>query len=272
MRPRPAFRRRRRSWSNERWREGMLTSVWAGLDAAEALAADAVLVHPVDNPLVAPATIDAGRGRSGERRRDRRSQPRGPPRPPRRLRALVLAGPARGAARRRRPVGARGAPGPRRPRPGGARLPRRHRHPAGRSPRPGRRLPVGGETRSRMVCLSSPRSEVGGRGASMSSSQGNPSRTSARAAALAFLVAGRDPLHPGSRPPPGLREASQRLRLPGDLPDDAWVCRVRRDPHPLLAPSWPTRRRPRSCAHPSSCCPSSWPRAFCRSSGGTLSP
>jgi CTP:molybdopterin cytidylyltransferase MocA len=44
---------------NERWREGMLSSVWAGLDAAEALSADAVLLHPVDNPLVAPATIDA---------------------------------------------------------------------------------------------------------------------------------------------------------------------------------------------------------------------
>jgi CTP:molybdopterin cytidylyltransferase MocA len=44
---------------NERWREGMLTSIWAGLDAAEALCAEAVLVHPVDNPFVAPATIDA---------------------------------------------------------------------------------------------------------------------------------------------------------------------------------------------------------------------
>jgi CTP:molybdopterin cytidylyltransferase MocA len=44
---------------NERWREGMLTSVWAGLDAAEALSADAVLLHPVDNPFAAPATIDA---------------------------------------------------------------------------------------------------------------------------------------------------------------------------------------------------------------------
>ena len=44
---------------NERWREGMLTSVWAGLDAAEALGAEAVLVHPVVNPFVAPATIDA---------------------------------------------------------------------------------------------------------------------------------------------------------------------------------------------------------------------
>ena len=44
---------------NERWREGMLTSVWVGLDAAEALDAEAVLLHPVDNPFVAPATIDA---------------------------------------------------------------------------------------------------------------------------------------------------------------------------------------------------------------------
>jgi CTP:molybdopterin cytidylyltransferase MocA len=44
---------------NERWREGMLSSAWAGLDAAEALAADAVLLHPVDNPFVTPATIDA---------------------------------------------------------------------------------------------------------------------------------------------------------------------------------------------------------------------
>jgi CTP:molybdopterin cytidylyltransferase MocA len=44
---------------NERWRDGMLTSVWVGLDAAEALDAEAVLVHPVDNPFVSPATIDA---------------------------------------------------------------------------------------------------------------------------------------------------------------------------------------------------------------------
>ena len=43
---------------NPRWREGMLTSVWCGLDAASALGADAVLLHPVDNPLVAPATIE----------------------------------------------------------------------------------------------------------------------------------------------------------------------------------------------------------------------
>lgn len=44
---------------NDRWREGMLTSVWVGLDAAEAFGAEAVLLHPVDNPFVAPATIEA---------------------------------------------------------------------------------------------------------------------------------------------------------------------------------------------------------------------
>jgi CTP:molybdopterin cytidylyltransferase MocA len=44
---------------NDRWREGMLTSVWAGLDAAEELEAEAVLLHPVDNPFVEPATINA---------------------------------------------------------------------------------------------------------------------------------------------------------------------------------------------------------------------
>jgi CTP:molybdopterin cytidylyltransferase MocA len=44
---------------NPRWREGMLTSVWAGLDAAEAIGAEAVLLHPVDNPFVAPATVAA---------------------------------------------------------------------------------------------------------------------------------------------------------------------------------------------------------------------
>jgi len=42
---------------NARWGEGMLTSVWAGLDAAREIGADAVLLHPVDHPVVAPATI-----------------------------------------------------------------------------------------------------------------------------------------------------------------------------------------------------------------------
>ena len=43
---------------NERWAEGMLSSVWCGLDAAESLGAEAVLLHPVDHPLVSPETVD----------------------------------------------------------------------------------------------------------------------------------------------------------------------------------------------------------------------
>lgn len=43
---------------NRRHREGMLTSVLAGLDAAEAALAGALLLHPVDHPLVADATIE----------------------------------------------------------------------------------------------------------------------------------------------------------------------------------------------------------------------
>jgi CTP:molybdopterin cytidylyltransferase MocA len=44
---------------NRGWREGMLTSIWRGLDEAEKSGADAILLHPVDNPFVEPATIDA---------------------------------------------------------------------------------------------------------------------------------------------------------------------------------------------------------------------
>jgi CTP:molybdopterin cytidylyltransferase MocA len=43
---------------NPGWREGMLSSVWRGLDAAEALGAEAVLLHPVDHPLVTSETVD----------------------------------------------------------------------------------------------------------------------------------------------------------------------------------------------------------------------
>ncbi len=43
---------------NERWQEGMLSSVWRGLDAAEGLGAEAVLLHPVDHPRIAPETVD----------------------------------------------------------------------------------------------------------------------------------------------------------------------------------------------------------------------
>jgi len=44
---------------NARFAQGMLSSVHAGLDAAEALGAEAVLVHPVDNPLVSAETVGA---------------------------------------------------------------------------------------------------------------------------------------------------------------------------------------------------------------------
>lgn len=43
---------------NPRYRDGMLSSVLRGLDAAEAAGAEAVLLHPVDHPLVDPATVD----------------------------------------------------------------------------------------------------------------------------------------------------------------------------------------------------------------------
>lgn len=46
---------------NPRPERGMLSSIVAGLDEAAALGMDAVLLHPVDHPLVAPATIDAVR-------------------------------------------------------------------------------------------------------------------------------------------------------------------------------------------------------------------
>jgi CTP:molybdopterin cytidylyltransferase MocA len=44
---------------NEAWRSGMLSSVWRGLDRAEALGCDAVLLQPVDHPFVEPPTVDA---------------------------------------------------------------------------------------------------------------------------------------------------------------------------------------------------------------------
>jgi CTP:molybdopterin cytidylyltransferase MocA len=43
---------------NEAYDGGMLTSIVAGLAAAEGDGADAVLLHPVDHPLVDPATVD----------------------------------------------------------------------------------------------------------------------------------------------------------------------------------------------------------------------
>jgi molybdenum cofactor cytidylyltransferase len=43
---------------NPRHAEGMLASILCGLDAAEAAGADALLVHPVDHPLVELETVD----------------------------------------------------------------------------------------------------------------------------------------------------------------------------------------------------------------------
>jgi molybdenum cofactor cytidylyltransferase len=43
---------------NPRADEGMLGSILCGLDAAEARGAEAVLLHPVDHPLVAAETVD----------------------------------------------------------------------------------------------------------------------------------------------------------------------------------------------------------------------
>lgn len=44
---------------NERWREGMLSSILAGLGAAERMKADAIMIHAVDHPFVESETVDA---------------------------------------------------------------------------------------------------------------------------------------------------------------------------------------------------------------------
>jgi nicotine blue oxidoreductase len=44
---------------NPRYREGMLSSILCGLDAAQRQGAEAVLLHPVDHPLLTPETVDA---------------------------------------------------------------------------------------------------------------------------------------------------------------------------------------------------------------------
>lgn len=49
---------RARLVENAAYRAGMLSSVHAGLDAAEAWAADAILLQPVDHPLVEPETVE----------------------------------------------------------------------------------------------------------------------------------------------------------------------------------------------------------------------
>jgi molybdenum cofactor cytidylyltransferase len=45
--------------TNTDYARGMLGSTLCGLDRAQALGADAVLVHPVDHPVVSPATVAA---------------------------------------------------------------------------------------------------------------------------------------------------------------------------------------------------------------------
>jgi CTP:molybdopterin cytidylyltransferase MocA len=44
---------------NARWREGMLGSILAGLEAAERRGAEAIMVHAVDHPFVEIETVDA---------------------------------------------------------------------------------------------------------------------------------------------------------------------------------------------------------------------
>jgi nicotine blue oxidoreductase len=48
-----------RTLTNPRVDDGMLSSLLLGLDAAEAAGATAVLVHPVDHPVISAATVDA---------------------------------------------------------------------------------------------------------------------------------------------------------------------------------------------------------------------
>ncbi len=42
---------------NDGWRDGMLSSIARGLDVAEARGAEAVLLHPIDHPLVGAPTL-----------------------------------------------------------------------------------------------------------------------------------------------------------------------------------------------------------------------
>jgi CTP:molybdopterin cytidylyltransferase MocA len=88
--------------SNPRAADGMLGSILCGLDAADERVADAVLLHPVDHPLVEAATVDrvvealAGGARIAVPSREgRRGHPGGFARPA--WPSLRGAAPARGA-------------------------------------------------------------------------------------------------------------------------------------------------------------------------------
>ena len=91
---------------NERWADGQITSLRAGIDAAEALGADAVVVGLGDQPFV---SVDAWRAVAARRRADRRRHLRRPARAsgaaaPRHV------GPAPAPRRRGRPRAARASP------------------------------------------------------------------------------------------------------------------------------------------------------------------
>ena len=87
---------------NAGYREGMLGSVQRGIEVAETMGANALLLHPVDHPLVAPATVDrvvaaleAGAVIAVPSHADRRGHPGGFARAS--WPALRAASPARGA-------------------------------------------------------------------------------------------------------------------------------------------------------------------------------
>jgi CTP:molybdopterin cytidylyltransferase MocA len=68
LRALPDVPKRVRFVVHPRYADGMLSSLLRGLDEAEARGADAVLVHPVDHPIVSVPTIDAVLKILGERR------------------------------------------------------------------------------------------------------------------------------------------------------------------------------------------------------------
>ncbi len=128
---RAASRTVSRSSSTRRGAKGCCRRSGAGLDEAEALGADAVLLHPVDHPLVEPRHRRRVVRGAREGRGDRGPDVGRPARPSGRLRRRALRRAARRPARRGARARARRAT-----RPGGAR--RRGRRLSGRDRHPGR--------------------------------------------------------------------------------------------------------------------------------------
>ncbi len=91
---------------NERWAEGQITSLRAGIEAAAALGADAVVVGLGDQPLISVDGMAGGRRR---RRTDRRRHLRRAARAPGAA-APRHVGPAPPPRRRGRPLVARASP------------------------------------------------------------------------------------------------------------------------------------------------------------------